>query len=85
MLGRSRIADHFDPAFFKTQFWLMWCTTFAFQPCHSAVEFKRYLLRFVHRVDIERIVGKTGKKEHLHSLRAAKGASDRRYVSRRLH
>ncbi len=50
MLGRSRIADHFSPAFFKTHFWLMWCTTFAFQPWHSAVEFKRYLLRFVHMV-----------------------------------
>jgi oleate hydratase len=29
----------------------MWCTTFAFQPWHSAVELKRYLLRFVHMVD----------------------------------
>src|ERR1700677_1904934 len=50
-LGRSRIVDQFDPAFFKTDFWLMWCTTFAFQPWHSAVEFKRYLVRFVHMVD----------------------------------
>jgi oleate hydratase len=29
----------------------MWCTTFAFQPWHSAVEFKRYLVRFAHMVD----------------------------------
>jgi oleate hydratase len=50
MLGRSSIADQFDPAFFKTNFWLMWCTTFAFQPWHSAVEFKRYLVRFAHMV-----------------------------------
>jgi oleate hydratase len=50
MLGRSSIADQFDPSFFKTNFWLMWCTTFAFQPWHSAVEFKRYLLRFTHMV-----------------------------------
>ncbi|SOE97286.1 oleate hydratase [Burkholderia sp. D7] len=50
MLGRSRIADHFGPDFFNTNFWLMWCTTFAFQPWHSAVEFKRYLLRFIHMV-----------------------------------
>ena len=28
----------------------MWCTTFAFQPWHSAVEFKRYLVRFTHMV-----------------------------------
>src|SRR5271168_3810389 len=50
-LGRSRIVDQFEPAFFKTDFWLMWCTTFAFQHCHSAVEFKRYLVRFVHMFD----------------------------------
>lgn len=51
MLGASRISDHFDDAFFKTNFWLMWCTTFAFQPWHSAVEFKRYVLRFSHMID----------------------------------
>ncbi len=46
-LGVSRIEDHFEAAFFTTNFWFMWCTTFAFQPWHSAVEFKRYLLRFI--------------------------------------
>ena len=50
MLGRSSISDQFDPAFFQTDFWFMWCTTFAFQPWHSAVEFKRYLMRFTHMV-----------------------------------
>jgi oleate hydratase len=50
MLGRTSIAEQFDPSFFETDFWLMWCTTFAFQPWHSAIEFKRYLLRFTHMV-----------------------------------
>jgi oleate hydratase len=50
ILGRSSIAEQFDESFFETNFWLMWCTTFAFQPWHSAVEFKRYLLRFTHMV-----------------------------------
>ena len=50
MLGRSSISDQFNPSFFETDFWFMWCTTFAFQPWHSAVEFKRYLLRFTHMV-----------------------------------
>jgi oleate hydratase len=50
MLGNTSIADQFDASFFKTNFWLMWCTTFAFQPWHSAVEFKRYLVRFSHMV-----------------------------------
>jgi len=48
LLGDSRISDHFKPDFFETNFWIMWCTTFAFQPWHSAVEFRRYLLRFTH-------------------------------------
>ena len=46
-LGSSRITDWLSPPFFKTNFWYMWATTFAFQPWHSAVEFKRYLHRFM--------------------------------------
>jgi len=49
-LGRTTISDQFVPGFFETDFWHMWCTTFAFQPWHSAVEFKRYLVRFTHMV-----------------------------------
>jgi hypothetical protein len=30
LLGRASIADQLDPSFFKTDFWFMWCTTFAF-------------------------------------------------------
>ncbi len=51
LLGRTTIAGQFDPEFFVTDFWFMWGTTFAFQPWHSAVEFKRYLARFIHMVD----------------------------------
>jgi oleate hydratase len=51
LLGRNSIAEQFDAAFLRTDFWFMWCTTFAFQPWHSAVEFKRYLTRFIHMVD----------------------------------
>ncbi|MGB8010209.1 MAG: oleate hydratase [Terriglobales bacterium] len=50
LLGRTSISDQFDAAFFETDFWFMWCTTFAFQPWHSAVKFKRYLVRFTHMV-----------------------------------
>lgn len=46
-LGASCITDHLSPSFFETEFWYMWATTFAFQPWHSAVEFKRYLHRFM--------------------------------------
>jgi oleate hydratase len=46
-LGAGRITDWLSPPFFETKFWYMWSTTFAFQPWHSAVEFKRYLHRFM--------------------------------------
>jgi oleate hydratase len=47
-LDGKRISDCFYPDFFTTNFWYMWCTTFAFEPWHSAIEFRRYLNRFVH-------------------------------------
>lgn len=46
--GVDKICDLFTTQFFETNFWYMWATTFAFQPWHSAIEFKRYLHRFVH-------------------------------------
>ncbi len=46
-LGASRITDWLSPEFLNTKFWYMWQTTFAFQPWHSAVEFRRYLHRFM--------------------------------------
>ncbi|MEQ1531158.1 MAG: oleate hydratase [Methylococcales bacterium] len=57
-LGTSRITDWLSPEFFTTKFWLMWATTFAFQPWHSAVEFKRYLHRFMKEFSrIETLAG----------------------------
>ncbi|WP_416981917.1 oleate hydratase [Streptomyces sp. T028] len=47
-LDDKRITDCFGEHFFTTNFWFMWCTTFAFQPWHSAIEFRRYLRRFIH-------------------------------------
>ncbi|MDR3623238.1 MAG: oleate hydratase [Paludisphaera borealis] len=47
-LGVKRIDECFAPAFFESNFWLMWASMFGFEPWHSAVEFKRYLHRFVH-------------------------------------
>ena len=32
-LGASCITDWLSPKFFETEFWYMWVTTFAFQPC----------------------------------------------------
>ena len=48
LLDGKRISDCFSPGFFTSNFWYMWCTTFAFEPWHSAIEFRRYLNRFIH-------------------------------------
>lgn len=47
-LGNTKINQYFSKHFFKTNFWYMWQTTFAFQPWSSVVELKRYMLRFMH-------------------------------------
>lgn len=47
-LDSKRITDCFDADFFHTNFWFEWCSLFAFERWHSAIEFKRYLLRFIH-------------------------------------
>lgn len=52
-LAASCITDWLSPGFFETEFWYMWSTTFAFQPWHSGVELKRYLLRFLLRFLLE--------------------------------
>ena len=46
-LGARRIDEMFSEHFFTTNFWQMWRTTFAFQNWHSAIELKRYFLRFI--------------------------------------
>lgn len=53
VIGARRIEDFFSEHFFTTNFWTMWRTTFAFQNWHSAIELKRYFLRFVQ--EFERI------------------------------
>lgn len=50
LLRDSSIEEHFSASFFKTNFWFEWCTTFAFEPWHSAVEFRRYAYRFIQEL-----------------------------------
>jgi oleate hydratase len=64
-LAASCITDHLSPHFFDTEFWYMWSTTFAFQPWHSAVEFKRYLLRFL--LEFSRIETLAGVKRTIYN------------------
>ncbi|MEA5509420.1 oleate hydratase [Crocosphaera sp. UHCC 0190] len=64
-LGASCITDWLSPEFFETEFWYMWSTTFAFQPWHSAVEFKRYLHRFM--LEFSRIETLAGVKRTIYN------------------
>ena len=64
-LGTSVITDWLSPSFFKTNFWYMWATTFAFQPWHCAVEFKRYLHRFM--LEFSRIETLAGVKRTIYN------------------
>lgn len=45
-----QIDEVFTEEFFKSNFWLYWATMFAFEPWASALEMRRYVLRFVHHV-----------------------------------
>ncbi len=64
-LGASRITDWLTPKFFETEFWYMWSTTFAFQPWHSAIEFRRYLHRFM--LEFSRIETLAGIKRTIYN------------------
>lgn len=54
----KRISDVFSPHFFETNFWHMWKTLFAFEPWHSAIELRRYFLRFMHLMPDQRTMSK---------------------------
>jgi oleate hydratase len=47
-MENKRINEVMGEDFFKSNFWLFWRTTFAFQEWHSALELKLYLHRFIH-------------------------------------
>jgi oleate hydratase len=52
----KRISDVFSEHFFTTNFWSMWKTLFAFEPWHSAIELRRYFLRFMHLMPDQRVM-----------------------------
>jgi oleate hydratase len=47
MLDGRRIDEFFRPAFFATEFWLLWATIMGSLPQHSAMEMRRYMNRFL--------------------------------------
>lgn len=49
-LQDKKITDVFSEDFFESNFWLYWCTMFAFEKWHSALEMRRYIMRFIHHI-----------------------------------
>lgn len=49
-LNDKRITDVFSEEFFESNFWLYWRTMFAFEEWHSAMEMRRYIMRFIHHI-----------------------------------
>ena len=45
-----QINQVFSDEFFESNFWLYWATMFAFERWSSAMEMRRYILRFIHHV-----------------------------------
>lgn len=45
-----QINQVFSEEFFESNFWLYWATMFAFEKWASAMEMRRYILRFIHHV-----------------------------------
>lgn len=56
----KRIADYFQPSFFKTNFWYMFAAVFGFDSWHDLTEFKRYLHRFLDVIDDLADLGREG-------------------------
>ncbi|KHD43379.1 oleate hydratase [Streptococcus hongkongensis] len=49
-LGKQTIEDVFSKEFFESNFWAYWATMFAFEKWHSAIEMRRYAMRFIHHI-----------------------------------
>ncbi|KAF9895309.1 hypothetical protein FE257_000213 [Aspergillus nanangensis] len=46
-LRRNQISDYLPETFFRSSFWAIWSAQFAFQPWHSAIEFRRALRQYL--------------------------------------
>ncbi|OCN03807.1 oleate hydratase [Erysipelotrichaceae bacterium MTC7] len=44
------IEDVFGDEFFNSNFWIYWSSMFAFEKWHSAIEMRRYIMRFIHHI-----------------------------------
>ncbi len=49
-LSNKTIEEVFPEDFFKSNFWWYWSSMFAFEKWHSAMEMRRYIMRFIHHL-----------------------------------
>lgn len=49
-LEDKTIEEFFSEEFFESNFWTYWSTMFAFEKWHSALEMRRYVMRFIHHI-----------------------------------
>ncbi|HAP2767420.1 TPA: oleate hydratase [Enterococcus faecalis] len=49
LIGK-KIEDVFGEEFFESNFWIYWYSMFAFEKWHSAIEMRRYIMRFIHHI-----------------------------------
>lgn len=49
-LNNKTIEEVFPEDFFKSNFWWYWSSMFAFEKWHSAMEMRRYIMRFIHHL-----------------------------------
>lgn len=50
-LGDLTISDYFSEGFLQSNFWFFWRSMFAFKNCHSLLEMKLYMHRFLDALD----------------------------------
>jgi oleate hydratase len=66
-IGSTKISEWFQPDFFRTNFWSIWQTMFAFQTWSSAIELRRYMNRFIHmfpEIDTMKQVNRTPMSQY---------------------
>lgn len=51
-LADIRIDEWFDKSFFESNLWYYWSAMLAFQPYQSALEMRRYAIRFMHQLHL---------------------------------
>jgi myosin-crossreactive antigen len=79
MLDGRRIKEFFSDEFFLSEFWFLWSTIMGSLPQHSAIEFRRYMNRFLylfgHLSDMTGVMRRPRTSTNFSSSRWSRGTS----------